>query len=111
MPAQLPQEWEGLLNQVKATVKAVEPNATLMLYGSRARGDYREDSDWDFLVLVDEEVSARKEDQIRHALYEIEWDRQEVISCMLTSKKLWYTDLYRSTPFYKEVVRENILIN
>ena len=29
----------------------------ILLFGSRARGDAREDSDWDFYVVVDEELS------------------------------------------------------
>lgn len=29
----------------------------MMLFGSRARGDFKEDSDWDFLVVVDKTLS------------------------------------------------------
>lgn len=29
----------------------------ILLFGSRARGDFRSDSDWDFLVIVDRDVS------------------------------------------------------
>ena len=31
----------------------------IILFGSRARGDYREDSDWDILVVVKEEIDWR----------------------------------------------------
>ena len=29
------------------------PNSSLFLYGSRARGDARDGSDWDLLILLD----------------------------------------------------------
>lgn len=29
----------------------------MMLFGSRARGNFKEDSDWDFLVVVDKTLS------------------------------------------------------
>jgi len=44
-----------VLDEIKNTVLAIEPNATLILYGSRARGSYREDSDIDLIILVDKE--------------------------------------------------------
>ena len=33
--------------------KTLPTNSTLLLYGSRARGDNRPDSDWDLLILLD----------------------------------------------------------
>ena len=32
----------------------------IILFGSRARGDYRDDSDWDILVVTREEYSKKK---------------------------------------------------
>ena len=33
--------------------KTLPANSSLLLYGSRARGDNRTDSDWDLLILLD----------------------------------------------------------
>ncbi|MBK9980810.1 MAG: nucleotidyltransferase domain-containing protein [Saprospiraceae bacterium] len=41
-----------LLQLVKHEIKGIDPNAEVILFGSRARGDFREDSDWDFLILL-----------------------------------------------------------
>jgi hypothetical protein len=38
-----------LLRRVKQAVHAVEPDAEVILYGSRAREDARSESDWDSL--------------------------------------------------------------
>ena len=32
--------------------KTLPANSSLLLYGSRARGDNRPDSDWDLLILI-----------------------------------------------------------
>ena len=43
-----------MINHIKQTAANVLPKgSTLYLYGSRARGDYHDDSDWDLLILLD----------------------------------------------------------
>ena len=40
-------DQEVFLNKIKEQVLKEDENASVILFGSRARGDYREDSDWD----------------------------------------------------------------
>lgn len=97
---------EELLKQVKAAVHEVEPDANIILYGSRSRGDSVTDSDWDFLILVDGPVSDERTDRIRHQLYEIEWESEAVLSSIVRSRDEWETAKYRSMPFHQRVERE-----
>ena len=42
-----------LFNRIKKTVQNVEPSADIILYGSYARGEQKEESDIDVLLLSD----------------------------------------------------------
>ena len=48
-----------ILQLVKKSVSKTDPKAVLILYGSYARGDYRDDSDLDLLVLIDKDKITR----------------------------------------------------
>jgi uncharacterized protein len=99
-----------LLNRIQAIVLAIEPNAKIYLYGSRARGAGKNDSDWDLLILIDKEkITAQDEYDISSPLYELEFEVGEVISPMIYTEKEWFGK-YTVTPFYSNVMREGILL-
>lgn len=101
---------EELLEHVKQTVREIEPDASIILYGSRARGDAYAESDWDFLILLDGVVDDMRTDAIRHRLYDIEWDYDEVLSAIVRSRQEWDMPVYQVTPFSKVVREQGILI-
>jgi predicted nucleotidyltransferase len=101
---------DELLEQVKQAVHGIEPDADIILYGSRARGDAHAESDWDFLILLDGAVDDARTDTIRHRLYEIEWDAGEVISSIVRSRQEWDTPLHQVTPLSKVIRAQGILI-
>ena len=94
-----------ILQLIKKSVETTDPGAILILYGSYARGDYREDSDIDLLVLVDKDkLTNSEEDQIIYPLYDIEFKTGIVINPVVYSKKAWAN--HRVTPFYENVLNE-----
>lgn len=99
---------EELFRQIRQTVREVEPDAEIILYGSRSRGDAVRESDWDLLILVDGHLNDERTDRIRHRLYEIEWESGEVISSIVRNRNEWNSDLYQTMPFYKRVEQEGI---
>ena len=100
-----------ILDLIKESVKTTAPGAALFLYGSYARGDYREDSDIDILILVDmdkDKIPMAEEDRITYPLFDIEFKTGTIISPMVYTKKAWTN--HRVTPFYENVNNEGKLI-
>lgn len=92
---------------IKQEVARIDQKAQIILYGSRARGNERPDSDWDILILTEYPVDINKERQFRNALYELEIETGEPFSVFVYSKIDWDTRQI-ITPFYTNVTREGI---
>ena len=79
------QTQEYILSEIKKTLQIVAPNAKAMLFGSRARNDAREDSDWDILILIEKDKIRNEDfDSIAYPLIELGWNIGEMINpCLL----------------------------
>ena len=96
------------INRIKETVLSVEPKAKIILYGSRAKGTARSDSDWDVLILLAyQKITLEIEKKVVDPLYELELETGEVISPMVYAEQEWNTK-YSITPFYSNVNKEGI---
>ncbi|ADB41596.1 nucleotidyltransferase domain-containing protein [Spirosoma linguale] len=91
---------EQFLQAVKRQVCELDPQAEVWLFGSRARGDARDDSDWDFFVLTDKPVNWTYKRQLRDHLYDVGFNTNHIISTIIQSTKdvpfLAATDLYQN---------------
>lgn len=95
--------------EIKETLHAVAPNAKAILFGSRAREDAREDSDWDILILIEKEKIKHEDfDAVAYPLVELGWRLDEMINPMLYTFKEWSKRSF--TIFYKNVEEEGIVI-
>lgn len=99
---------------MKALVKPIvlrhAPDAEIILFGSRARGDAQPDSDWDFLVLLGSAPTPVLRQTILDALYDLELEINEMISTIFRAKEKWDSALFQATPLHKNVTREGILL-
>jgi predicted nucleotidyltransferase len=96
--------------RIKRSIHAKDPRAVAYLFGSRARGDSRADSDWDILILVDEnQVTNEIEDKFRDELYDIELESGQIISTLIYPKEYWNRRMIYS-PLFANVTREGILL-
>lgn len=101
---------ETILKRIREVVYSNSPLSEIYLYGSRARGNARKQSDWDILILLNTpKVNFELEKQFIDALYEIEIETGEVISPLVYSKTEW-NKKHSFTPLYENINRDGIKI-
>ena len=101
-------EQNVFLDQIKNIILKEDENAFLILYGSRARGDNKEDSDWDILVLTSKSRSVEFENKIRDSIYEIELEHLQPVSAIILNQNEWQS--MKITPFYHNVTTQGKVI-
>ena len=92
-----------MLNLIKQNVHEVEPTAEVWLYGSRVRGEAREDLDWDVLVLsAKDKLSFKEEEQFMDHICNLMVTTGQAIQLFAYGAKDWHTR-HSITPFYQNV--------
>ena len=98
-----------IFNEIQALKRQLLPNERVILFGSQARGDARENSDWDLLVLLDKEkITYDDENKYAYPFAEIGWKYGTYISVKMYTIKDWMRRHF--TPFYHNVQNDGILI-
>lgn len=100
---------EYITRLIRKSINTIDPTAEVILYGSRARGDERQDSDWDILILTNYASNLEIERKFRNKLYDLELETGEVFSVFVYSKNDWQTR-QKITPFYQNVSLEGLRI-
>ena len=99
-----------LLKKIKNTIAEIDPMAVAILFGSRATGKARKDSDWDILILLNKpNVSLKDEEKFMHNLYDVELETGENISPLIYNFNDWDTKL-SVTPIYNAVKKYGIVL-
>lgn len=95
------------IRQLAASV--LPKGSQLYLYGSQARGDANEDSDWDLLVLIDQPTLDRQErDDLIFHFTQRGWDIGEDLSARVYTRTQWYDAPH--TMFYFNVEEDKQLL-
>ena len=103
-------EKSDLLTLIRDKVYVINPEAKVILYGSRVRNQAHKDSDWDILIIVPEKVTLEVEQKYSYPLYELEWEIGEVISVLVASEKDWENPVFQYTTLYQNVKAEGITL-
>lgn len=99
---------QNILARIKRLGKELLPQGShLILYGSRARGDNRTDSDWDLLVLLNRSQRENSDfAEISYPLMELGFSLGQYFSVHTYSQQEWQKMSF--LPFYKNVERDKI---
>lgn len=100
---------ETILSQIKQAVWEVDPKAEVILFGSQARGDVHVESDWDILILNNDNKAtwAYKQAMIKKILH-VELQLGISIGTVIRNKADW--QVAAQTWFYQEVEKEGRLL-
>jgi len=99
-----------VLRRCKSAVTDVAGDADLILYGSRARGDAKEHSDYDILVIIDGPVDMPLKERILANVYPLLLETGRMLTLIIYSKQQWDSPLCRAMPLHKNIDQEGLLI-
>lgn len=79
----------------------------MVLFGSRARGDEKPDSDYDILVVL-EKKERPVIDKLYDGVMDCLMDFNRLVSLKIYSEEQWQYSTKLGTPFSKNVMKEGI---
>lgn len=106
------EKYNIIISRIKETAARVLPKGSrLVLFGSRARGDFRSDSDWDLHILVPgmEKLPLSVANDLCWEFNQIGiFEFDEAIESFAYSASDWSKRKFM--PFYKNVERDKIIL-
>ena len=98
-----------VIQRIKELGQQILPEgASLWLYGSRARGEARPDSDYDLLILLDKDEITSKDFGYSHAFF---WDGLKVgeeVNAHIYTKSDW--NKWTCAPFNENVEEDKVVL-
>ena len=103
-------EKESILKSIQALGRKVLPaDAQLILFGSQARDDAHDESDWDLLILLNSiGLQANAFTQYAYPFVELGWEYGTYFSPKIYTYSEWASR--KGTPFYDNVNKEGIAL-
>ena len=101
---------QNTISALRALGQEILPKGScLWLYGSRARGDHREDSDWDLLLLLQKDhLDDNDFNTLSYPFIELGLNQGQYFSTQMYTQKEWKNMSF--LPFYKNVEHDKVVI-
>ncbi len=91
-------------------LKSEFPITKVILFGSKARGDYDEHSDIDLLVVTSRLLHWKEEKAIVGALFDIGMKYDVIFSPLFTFVAEWENGIFKEFPVYQEISRDGAVV-
>ena len=109
----MPNEINLTINEFILKIKKIlgDRLKKAILYGSYARGDYRENSDIDIMILTDLDIQEIEDyrDKISDIVFNIQLEKEIYISPIIKNIDKYYRRI-DIIPFYKNVEKEGVVL-
>ena len=102
---------DKIIEQIRSHSASTLPKgASVFLFGSQARGDYSEKSDWDLLILINKDgiLGITDRGQYTFPIYKLGAEIGIDINPVIYTTSEWEERSF--TPFYKNVIKDRIRI-
>lgn len=98
-----------VFSNIKSTAQRVMPeNGHVILFGSQARGDNHEGSDWDLLILLDKsKIEETDHDKYTYPFWELGWKLDAMIHPIIYTLHDWNN---KKSVFRNNVEKEGIRV-
>jgi len=98
------------IEEAVGMLKKQYPVERVILFGSKARGDYDEHSDIDILVITSRSLHWKEEKAIVEALFEVGMEYDVIFSPLFASSDEWEGGIFMEFPVYQEIIREGAMV-
>jgi excisionase family DNA binding protein len=84
--------------------------AGIILYGSKARGDFDEESDMDILIILKNKVDDNIREEIFSMSFKIEIKYDVIFGILVEPEDFWSSPLAEAMPIHCTINREGVLV-
>lgn len=98
------------IEELKRHIQEKVPGSQIILFGSKARGDFEEFSDIDLLVIVPDTNTGAIEQEILDVQYETELKYDVIFGIVIESRSFWDSSRAKAMPFHWNVDKEGVTV-